>query len=96
MILQCVELFILTKSPVGIDNCISTTSLISGLTSGTVFPVGLTTNIFQVTDTAGNTETCNFYVLVNDSESPTIICPEDISLAFNRIVNWKCLILFLI
>ena len=56
------------QNPVGIDNCISTTSLISGLTSGSVFPVGLTTNIFQVTDTAGNTETCNFYVLVNDSE----------------------------
>ena len=72
------------QNPVGIDNCISTTSLISGLTSGSVFPVGLTTNIFQVTDTAGNTETCNFYVLVNDSESPTIICPEDTSLAFNQ------------
>ena len=41
-------------TPVGIDNCISTTSLISGLPSGSLFPVGLTTNIFQVTDTAGN------------------------------------------
>ena len=48
-------------TPVGLDNCISTTSLISGLPSGSFFPNGLTTNIFQVTDTAGNIATCILY-----------------------------------
>ena len=71
-------------TPVGIDNCISTTSLISGLPSGSLFPIGLTTNIFQVTDTAGNSATCNFYVLVNDVESPIITCPQDTSLPYNE------------
>ena len=69
--------------PVGVDNCSSNTSLISGLSSGSLFPVGLTTNVYQVTDTAGNSETCNFYVLVNDSEPPILTCPEDTSLAYN-------------
>ena len=71
-------------TPVGIDNCISTTSLISGLPSGSLFPNGLTTNIFQVTDTAGNSATCNFYILVNDVESPIITCPQDTSLPYNE------------
>ena len=71
-------------TPVGIDNCISNTTLISGLASGSNFPVGLTTNIFQVTDTAGNTASCNFYVLVNDVELPVIDCPSDTSLPFDE------------
>ena len=54
------EQIITYSNPVGIDNCVSTTSQISGLPSGSLFPNGLTTNIFQVTDTAGNTATCNF------------------------------------
>lgn len=72
------------QTPVGLDNCISTTSLISGLPSGSLFPNGLTTNVFQVTDTAGNIATCNFYILVNDVESPIITCPQDTSLPFNE------------
>jgi len=72
------------QSPLGLDNCISTTSLTSGLPSGSLFPNGLTTNIFQVTDTAGNSATCNFYILVNDVEPPVITCPQDTSLAYNE------------
>ena len=72
-------------TPVGLDNCTSATSLISGLPSGSLFPNGLTTNIYQVIDTAGNMATCNFYVLVNDVESPIITCPQDTSLPYNEI-----------
>ena len=64
-------------TPLGIDNCLSTTTLTLGLPDSSLFPVGLTTNVYRVTDTAGNFSTCSFYVLVNDVESPTITCPSD-------------------
>jgi hypothetical protein len=37
----------------------------AGLPSGSLFPVGTTTNTFEVTDEAGNTNTCSFDVTVN-------------------------------
>ncbi len=37
---------------------------IAGLPSGSVFPVGTTTNTFEATDPAGNTVTCSFDVTV--------------------------------
>jgi len=63
--------------PVGIDNCTPSTQKISGLSSGSVFPRGLNTIIYEVSDSAGNIETCDFYVLVNDIEFPQISCPDD-------------------
>ncbi|TBN13200.1 HYR domain-containing protein, partial [Hyunsoonleella pacifica] len=63
-------------TPVGIDNCPSpSTTQIAGLPSGDLFPVGTTTNTFEVTDAAGNTATCSFDVTVTDNEDPTINCP---------------------
>src|SRR5437867_9713855 len=49
-----------------------------GLASGSAFPVGVTTNVFLVTDAAGNTATCSFTVTVNDSEPPVIVCPTNV------------------
>jgi hypothetical protein len=46
----------------------------AGLTSGSFFPVGTTTNTFVAEDGAGNTATCSFDVIVNDTEAPTISC----------------------
>ena len=46
----------------------------AGLASGSLFPVGTTTNTFVVTDASGNTATCSFTVRVNDTENPTIAC----------------------
>ena len=43
----------------------------AGLPSGSQFPVGTTTNTFEVTDSGGNTSTCSFDVTVNDTEAPT-------------------------
>lgn len=44
----------------------------AGLASGELFPIGTTTNTFVLTNTEGNTATCSFDVVVNDSEPPVI------------------------
>jgi gliding motility-associated-like protein len=51
----------------------------AGLASGSVFPIGTTTNTFVVTDASGNTATCSFNVTVNDTELPTIVCTANIT-----------------
>ena len=57
------------------DNCPGETLLqTAGLASGSVFPVGTTTNTFEVTDASGNTASCSFYVTVNDTEPPVANC----------------------
>ena len=67
-------------TPVGTDNCTgATTTQTAGLPSGSAFPVGVTTNTFEVTDAAGNSTTCSFTVTVNDTEDPAITCPADIT-----------------
>ncbi|UKN01117.1 HYR domain-containing protein [Paracrocinitomix mangrovi] len=67
-------------APVGTDNCPSpVTSLLSGLTSGSTFPIGTTTVIYQVVDGNSNTTQCSFNVIVNDTENPTISCPANIT-----------------
>ena len=53
----------------------------AGLASGEEFPVGTTTNTFEVTDAAGNTTTCSFDVVVTDDEAPTITCPDNITVS---------------
>ncbi len=67
-------------TPVGTDNSEGViTEQTAGLPSGSLFPVGTTTNTFMVTDAAGNTATCSFDVTVTDNESPIITCPQDIT-----------------
>ncbi len=44
----------------------------AGLPSGSVFPVGTTTNTFVATDASGNTATCSFNVTVTDNQKPVI------------------------
>src|SRR5690606_16936016 len=46
-----------------------------GLPSGSIFPVGTTTNTFEVTSANGITSTCSFDVIVEDNEAPVITCP---------------------
>src|SRR5206468_1107580 len=66
-------------APVGTDNCAgAVTTQTGGLASGSAFPVGVTTNVFLVTDAAGNTATCSFTVTVTDNEPPVISCPSNI------------------
>ena len=52
----------------------------AGLPSGSTFPVGTTTNTFEVTDSHGNTASCSFDVTINDMEAPIISCSPDIAL----------------
>ncbi|MHC1707804.1 MAG: HYR domain-containing protein [Bacteroidales bacterium] len=64
-------------TPEGWDNCpdwVVTQEL--GFISGSVFPVGTTTVMFQVEDESGNTEQCSFDVTVIDNEGPVVECPE--------------------
>ncbi len=71
-------------TPIGTDNCPSpSTTQTSGLASGSAFPAGVTTNVFQVTDGAGRTSTCSFTVTVTDNELPVLSCPANISVANN-------------
>ena len=61
------------------DNCgTATVTQTTGLPSGSLFPVGVTTNTFVVSDGNGNTASCSFTVTVTDIENPTITCPATI------------------
>ena len=62
-------------APVGTDNCTgASTVLISGLASGSTFPVGTTTVVYAVVDGNNNGDTCSFNVTVADSLAPTAVC----------------------
>ncbi len=52
---------------------------IAGLPSGSIFPVGTTTNTFSATDASGNIATSSFTVTVTDNELPTIACPTNVT-----------------
>ncbi|MFN8395281.1 MAG: HYR domain-containing protein [Bacteroidia bacterium] len=66
-------------TPVGTDNCPGTvTTQTSGLPSGSLFPIGTTTNAFLATDNAGRTATCSFTITVADNQAPVITCPTNI------------------
>lgn len=54
-----------------------TTTQIAGLPSGSQFPIGTTTNTFEIKDDLGNTKTCSFNVIVVDATAPVITCPAD-------------------
>ena len=71
---------VVTYSNSSTDNCPGQViTQTAGLASGSVFPVGTTTNTFVVTDASGNTATCSFTVTVNDTERPVVICPANIT-----------------
>jgi HYR domain len=58
------------------DSChhSSTTLQTTGLPSSSLFPVGSTTNTFEVADSYGNVDSCSFNVGVFDTEPPQISC----------------------
>ncbi len=64
------------SAPTGNDNCSGyTVAQTAGLPSGSIFPLGVTTNTFTVTDAAGNTASCSFTVTVNDNQAPILTPP---------------------
>jgi len=78
------------------ENCLidSVNYVLTGVTtgtglndaSGTLFNVGITTVSYVVTDTAGNTASCNFTVTVIDNEVPSFTCPPN----KNEFVDFNC------
>jgi gliding motility-associated-like protein len=66
-------------TPVGVDNCPGVTTIqTEGLPTGSLFPVGTTTNTFVATDPSGNEVSCNFNITITESVPPVISCPTDI------------------
>jgi hypothetical protein len=68
-------------NPTFTDNCApatGTSTRISGLVSGSTFPVGNNNVVFQATDAAGNTRRCTMVVTVTDNQPPALICPQPI------------------
>ncbi len=61
------ERYILELPPVGLTQT-------AGLASGSLFPVGTTTNTFSYVDGGNNTVTCSFDVTITDDEDPVIAC----------------------
>jgi hypothetical protein len=65
-------------NPTFTDNCaptLGTAIRISGLVSGSAFPLGNSNIVFQATDAAGNTRRCTMVVTVTDNQPPVINCP---------------------
>ncbi|HMJ66181.1 MAG TPA: HYR domain-containing protein, partial [Candidatus Binatia bacterium] len=63
-----------------IDNCLDAT-VTCAPPSGSVFPKGVTTVNCTATDTASNSSTCSFTVVVEDREAPHVNCPVNIVVA---------------
>ena len=60
------------------DNCSASIALTEGLTSGSEFPLGMTTVTYQVTDASGNTADCSFTVeVLYVNEKPTFDLGSD-------------------
>ncbi|MBK7525371.1 MAG: HYR domain-containing protein [Saprospiraceae bacterium] len=55
-------------------------TLIAGLPSGSIFPLGDTQVTYETEDSAGNTDECTFTVTVVDNQNPVVTCPEDVSI----------------
>ena len=61
------------------DNCPGVVvTFVSGMASGSLFPVGVTTIVYRATDAAGNNTQCSWTVTVKDVQKPSISCPSDI------------------
>ncbi len=59
----------------------------TGLASGSVFPVGTTTNTFEATDASGNTGTCTCNVTVEENPFETLVKLENGKLTVTDIEN---------
>ncbi|MCB1719919.1 MAG: HYR domain-containing protein, partial [Candidatus Competibacteraceae bacterium] len=71
-------------APVFSDNCGGSNlsgTLIDGLASGALFPIGTTTVTYEYTDAAGQTAQCSFEVTITDTQIPEITCPDNIVVA---------------
>ena len=71
---------VVTYSVTATDNDGAVTPvLVSGLASGSAFPVGTNAVTWSVTDPSGNSTSGSFNVIVADNEAPVVTVPADIS-----------------
>lgn len=55
----------------------------SNYTQDSIFPVGQTIVLYMVTDASGNTASCSFLVVIEDTLAPFLTCPDDFTVAPN-------------
>ncbi len=81
---------VVTFEATAMDNCDVTLSY--SVPSGSFFETGEHEVIATATDLSGNTSSCAFQVIVNDSEAPVIVCSADIVVAADEtcqaVVTW--------
>ncbi|TND07845.1 MAG: Hyalin [Bacteroidetes bacterium] len=64
------------SAPVATDNCnLASNTMTGGLASGSTFPLGATTITYTAMDSAGNSSTCSFDIVVSDNQAPVMACP---------------------
>lgn len=75
----CIGNAVFYTAPTATDNCapLPQVVLISGQPSGSTFPVGATTQVFQATDLNGNRATCSFQVTVTLPPVVTYVVSSD-------------------
>ncbi len=73
-------------APTATDNC-SVPTLTSNHNPGESFPAGTTVVTYTATDAAGNTSTCSFNVIVEDTTAPVITCLPDITVSTGNSCN---------
>ncbi|MFN7327331.1 MAG: HYR domain-containing protein, partial [Chitinophagales bacterium] len=71
------------------DECGFTMVQTGGLPSGSLFPVGTTTQVYQATDVHGNTSTCSFTIVVMDMQLPAfdadVVMPANLTVECDAI-----------
>lgn len=75
----CVGSAVFYTAPTATDNCapLPQVTLVSGQPSGSTFPVGTTTQVFQAVDLNGNSTTCAFQVTITLPPSVTYMVSSD-------------------
>ena len=76
---------ITVDDPISNDNCDITLQLVSGIPSGNTFPVGTTTNIYEVTDISGNKTSCS--VDITRYPQPVVSVREDSTVYYEQSIK---------
>jgi len=70
-----------THDIVSADGSIDVVGAAGNVPAGTLFPLGVSTITYTITDASGNSATCSFDVLVEDCEDPVITCSDELAVA---------------
>ncbi|MEZ4873970.1 MAG: HYR domain-containing protein [Flavobacteriaceae bacterium] len=71
---------------IALDNCSASVAQTAGPSSGSAFPVGVSTIEFTATDAGGNTTLCSFTITVTDTTPPVVAC-QDITIQLDEFGN---------